>query len=66
MACLCRFQGYSHIYWPSAQPGNAKFCCFLCLWDSRARTEHYVRKHWPTRDEIEQEKQHQAKTTSAK
>ena len=25
------------------QPGYSKFCCFLCLWDSRARTEHYVR-----------------------
>lgn len=38
------------------QPGYTKFCCFLCLWDSRARTEHYVRKHWPVRDEIEQGK----------
>ena len=38
------------------QPGYTKFCCFLCLWDSRARTEHYVRKHWPAKDEIEQGK----------
>ena len=38
------------------QPGYTKFCCFLCLWDSRARTEHYVCKHWPARDEIEQGK----------
>ena len=38
------------------QPVYTKFCCFLCLWDSRARTEHYVRKHWATRDEIEQGK----------
>ena len=38
------------------QPGYTKFCCFLCLWDSIARTEHYVRKHWPARDEIEQAK----------
>ena len=38
------------------QQGYTKFCCFLCLWDSRARTEHYVRKHWPARDEIEQGK----------
>ena len=35
------------------QSGYTKFCCFLCLWDSRARTEHYVRKHWAARDEIE-------------
>ena len=26
-----------------------KYCCFLCLWDSRARSEHYVRKQWPPR-----------------
>ena len=38
------------------QPGYTKYCCFLCLWDSRARAEHYVRKHWPTSDEIEQGK----------
>ena len=38
------------------QQGYTKFCCFLCLWDSRARTEHYVHKHWPARDEIEQGK----------
>lgn len=38
------------------QPGYTKFCCFLCLWDSRARTEHYVCKHWSVRDEIEQGK----------
>ena len=33
-----------------------KFCCFLCLWNSRAIAEHYVRKDWPIRDEIEQGK----------
>ena len=38
------------------QPGYTKFCCFLCLWHCRARAEHYVRKHWPARDEIEQGK----------
>ena len=38
------------------QPSYTKFCCFLCLCNSRAGTEHYVRKHWPTRDEIEQGK----------
>lgn len=26
------------------QSGYSKFPCFLCLWDSRADTEHYVRK----------------------
>jgi len=38
------------------QSGYTKFCCFLYQWDSRARTEHYVRKHWPVRDETEQGK----------
>ena len=31
------------------QLGYTKYCCFLCLWDSRARSEHYVRKQWPPR-----------------
>ena len=31
------------------QGGFTKHCCFLCLWDSRATTEHYVRKDWPAR-----------------
>lgn len=31
------------------QSGYTKYCCFLCLWDSRARAEHYLRKDWPTR-----------------
>ena len=38
------------------QPGYTKFCCFLWFWDSRVITEHYARKHWAARDEIEQEK----------
>ena len=38
------------------QLGYTKFCWFLCLWNSRARVEHYVRKDWPIRDEIEQGK----------
>ena len=26
------------------QGGFTKYCCFLCLWDSRATSEHYVVK----------------------
>ena len=33
----------------------SKFSCFFCLWDSRADSEHYVRKEWPTRDQFLQE-----------
>ena len=29
--------------------GFTKHCCFLCLWDSRATAEHYLRKDWPAR-----------------
>lgn len=32
------------------QSGYTKHCCFLCLWDSRNRVEHYTRKDWPLRD----------------
>ena len=33
--------------------GFAKYCCFLCLWDSRAVNEHYVTKIWPRRSEFQ-------------
>ena len=32
------------------QSGYTKYCCFLCLWDSRDRKEHYSRKEWPVRN----------------
>ena len=31
------------------QTGYTKFPCFLCLWNSRAREEHWVKKNWPLR-----------------
>ena len=31
------------------QSGYTKFCCFICLWDSRDRAQHYTRKDWPVR-----------------
>ena len=39
------------------QLGYTKYCCFLCLWDSRARNKHYIEKTWPQRIE-EEEGQH--------
>ena len=33
------------------QRGFVKYFCLICLWDSRARTEHYKRKDWPPRTE---------------
>lgn len=31
------------------QAGNTKYPCHLCLWDSRARKQHYKRSAWPSR-----------------
>lgn len=31
------------------QSGSTKFCCFLCMWDSRDRESHYIEKNWPSR-----------------
>lgn len=31
------------------QSGYTKYPCFLCLWDSRARNEHWSRTDWPSR-----------------
>jgi hypothetical protein len=32
------------------QLGYTKYCCFICLWDSRDRAHHYTRKDWPLRN----------------
>ena len=34
------------------QSGFTKFPCFLCYWDSRARSEHWERKVWPDRESM--------------
>lgn len=31
------------------QGGNVKYPCFLCLWDSRAYSQHFIRPAWPAR-----------------
>ena len=42
---MCRFEnGWVS---PRATRWLHKFPCFLCLWDSRARTEHWIQKDWP-------------------
>jgi len=35
------------------QQGFTKYCCFICEWDSRARSLHYSRKDWPARKSVE-------------
>ncbi|CAK8691493.1 unnamed protein product [Clavelina lepadiformis] len=34
------------------QGGYTKYPCFLCLWDSRAKTEHWEQDQWPERKEF--------------
>ena len=33
----------------SQQKGFTKFPCYLCMWDSRARNQHWIQKEWPIR-----------------
>ena len=32
------------------QGGNTKYPCFLCLWDSRAKQDHWIKRKWPSRE----------------
>ncbi|QQP53796.1 Uncharacterized protein FKW44_006400, partial [Caligus rogercresseyi] len=34
------------------QSGFTKYPCFICMWDSRDRVQHYVKKEWPVRDQL--------------
>jgi len=34
------------------QLGYMKYCCFLCEWDSRAKTLHYPKRDWPQRKSL--------------
>jgi hypothetical protein len=38
------------------QRGFAKFCCFLCPWDSGSRAELYIKRKWEWRTTYEPEK----------
>ena len=40
------------------QGGNTRFPCYLCLWDSQARDEHYSNKQWPKCIEYTLDKTH--------
>jgi hypothetical protein len=31
------------------QSGYTKYQCFLCEWDSRAKSQHWTQKQWPSR-----------------
>lgn len=35
------------------QSGNVRYPCFLCTFHSRKRDEHYIKKHWPARDDYD-------------
>lgn len=34
------------------QSGYTKYCCFLCLWDSRDKAQHFTKDSWPKRTEF--------------
>ena len=34
------------------QSGFTKYPCFICLWDSRDRAHHYVKKEWPVPEDL--------------
>ena len=34
------------------QGGYTKFPCFICLWDSRAREQHWRQKEWAVREQM--------------
>ena len=34
------------------QSGFTKYPCFLCMWDSRDRAQHYAKKDWPLLEEL--------------
>ena len=34
------------------QNGYTKYPCFMCLWDSRAKQQHWIKKCWPTRNAL--------------
>jgi len=34
------------------QLGYMKYCCFLCEWDSRAKTLHCLKRDWPQRKSL--------------
>ena len=38
------------------QSGYTKFPCFLCLWDNRDRSNHWIKRYWPNRESMDVEK----------
>jgi len=34
------------------QSGYTKYPCFMCLWDSRAKQDHWTKVSWPTREKM--------------
>ena len=35
------------------QGGYTKYPCFLCMWDSRADEQHYIKCDWPERQALQ-------------
>lgn len=42
------------------QGGFTEYCCFLCLWDSRERTNHWIKRDWQIRKDYTPNKENVA------
>ena len=38
--------------WDSTEGTLSKYPCFLCYWESRASTRHWVNKNWPAQEDL--------------
>ena len=47
---MWRFESFKHAV--GSTRGYTKYPCVLCLWDSRANNEHWIREQWPKRNEF--------------
>ena len=47
---MWRLESFKHVV--GSTKGYTKNPCFLCLWDSRAKNEHWIREQWPKRNEL--------------
>ena len=50
MDIMWRFERFKHAV--GSTRGYTKYPCFLCLWDSRAKNEHWIHEQWPKRNEF--------------
>ena len=47
---MWRFERFKHAV--GSTRGYTKYPCFLCLWDRRAKNEHWIHEQWPKKNEF--------------